>query len=437
VGRDAARARAARACTLAEAGRHAEAAVEFRAAFAEAANLPGVARTAAASLAAVGDRIGAARLLGLAAAESAGDRDSCRQAATAWLDSGHPEESVPWFRRAGRHEDAAAAARAWQERTGQVPPPGVPDDPMLLEALRRVPLLAHGDWGRMSFTPLAGGRHNVLYRIDSKEGGHVLRLERFPPERWHDYAREAATLSTGRSLGLAPDTLYLDSADGTMLQPFLTGRQLSNADCQDESRLRRIGAMFARLHGGPRLQGLYDLFDLIGPLEAELTDRDRGEFPDLPRIGVWIHDLRRMLRANAVPLAPCHNDPVPANMFDDGQALTLIDWQCAGMADPDYEVGFFLAETAPDQAGQRALLAEYLGRTDHPRASRVMLFQAIARYYWMLFGLRMRRQGQPESAWGGRVRVNLGEIRAMGRDPAMRRSYDRVGRYRYGSDAGG
>lgn len=432
MGREAARARAVRACDLAEAGRNGEAAVEFRAAFAEAANLPGVARSAAASLAAVGDRAGAARLLGLAAGEAGAGADLCRQVAQAWLEAGRPEESIPWFRRAGRRDEAAAAAAVWHDRTGKALPAGLPDDPLLIEALRRVPLLADADWTGMAVAVLAGGRHNVLYRIDSSAGCHVLRLERFPPERWHDYAREAANLEVAAGLGLAPDTLYLDTADGTMLQPFLAGRPPSYAECMELPLLRRIGGMFARLHAGPRLQGLYDLFDLIGPLEAELTGADHAEFPDLKRIGAWIADLRRMLRANGVPFAPCHNDPVPANMFDDGQSLRLIDWQCAGMADPDYEVGFFLAETAPDMPGQRALLEEFLGRADHPRAARVMLFQAIARYYWMLFGLRMRRQGQPESAWGGRVRVNLREIRGMGRDPVMRRAFDRVGRYRYG-----
>lgn len=424
--------RAAQAQVLADQGRHGEAAAAFRAALAQRCDLPGVPRIAARSLSAAGDGAGAARLLALAAAEIP-DAELCRQAAVAWQEAGHLAESIPWYRRAGLTAAADGATRAWQAQTGKVRPAQAPDDPLLLEALRRVPLLARTDWRDMSFAALTGGRHNTLYRIDSAAGCHVLRLERFPPDRWYGYGREYATLRTAHDLGLAPEVLYFDSADGTLLQPFVNGRPLDADDFDDEPRLRRLGRLLARLHTGPPLQGRYDIFRLIRPLEQKLSDLDTAEFPDLPRIGAWVHTLDRLLRANRVAPAPCHNDPVPANLFDDGVRLQLIDWQCAGMTDPDYEVGFFLAEVLPHPARQRALLEELFGRADHPRTARVLLYQAISRYYWLLFGLRLRRDGLGEEAWGRRVRVNLRRIRQMGRDDTMKRAVEVVARYREGA----
>ncbi|GEM_PF-2130684 len=376
-----------------------------------------------------GDGAAMARRLALAAAENP-DAERCRQVAVAWQEAGHLAESIPWYRRAGLAQAADAAIRAWQAQTGKVRPPQAPDDPLLLEALRRIPLLARTDWRDMSFSVLTGGRHNTLYRIDSAAGCHVLRLERFPSDRWYGYGREYATLRTGRDLGLAPEALYFDSADGTLLQPFVNGRPLTADDFDDEPRLRRLGRLFVRLHGGPPMQGDYDVFRLIRPLERALSDQDTTDIPDLPRIGAWVHHLDRLLRANGVPSAPCHNDPVPANLFDDGTRLLLIDWQCAGMTDPDYEVGFFLAEVAPYPAGQRALLDALFGCADHPRTARVRLYQAISRYYWLLVGLRMRRDGLGEEAWGRRVRVNLRRIRQMGQDETMKSALQVVAPYR-------
>ena len=414
---------------LAGQGRHGEAAAVFRVALDRCCDLSGISRVAARSLAAIGDGAGAARLLGLAAAESPGPA-ACREVAVAWQESGHLAECIPWYRRAGHPEAAEAAISAWQAQTGKVRPAQAPDDPLLREALRRVPLLARTDWRDMSFASLTGGRHNRLYRIDSAAGCHVLRLERFPAARWYAYGYERTSLRVGHGLGLAPEMLYFDEADGTLVQPFVNGRLLTNDDFDDEQRLRRVGRLFARLHGGPSLQGRYDIFRLIRPLERKLSEQDRAEFPDVPRIGAWIHILDRLLRANGVAPAPCHNDPVPANLFDDGERLKLIDWQCAGMADPDYEVGYFLAEVSPDPPCQRALLEELFGRADHPRAGRVLLYQAISRYYWLLFGLQMRRDGRPEAAWGRRVRVNLRRLRRLGGDEIMSRAVEAVSGYR-------
>lgn len=421
--------RAAQAQALADQGRHDEAAAAFQAALTQRCDLPGVSRIAARSFAATGDRVGAARLLALAAAETP-EADLCRQAAVAWREAGHLAECIPWYRRAGMAAAADAAIRAWQAQTGKVRPAQAPDDPLLLDALRRVPPLARTDWRDMGFAALTGGRHNTLYRIDSAAGCHVLRLERFPADRWYGYGRELATLRIAHDLGLAPEVLYFDSADGTMLQPFINGRPLDVDAFDDEARLRRLGGLFGRLHGGPPLPGRYDIFRLIRPLELSISDQDTAEFPDLPRIGAWVHGLDRLLRANGVTPAPCHNDPVPANLFDDGSMLQMIDWQCAGMTDPDYEVGFFLAEVRPRRERQRALLQELFGRADHPRAARVLLYQAISRYYWLLYGLRLRRDGRSEAEWGRRVRINLRRIRKMGRDDTMKRAVAVVAAYR-------
>jgi tetratricopeptide (TPR) repeat protein len=397
---------------LARLGRAALAVAAYRSAQALDTRLPGVAAAVADQLGRLGDLAGAAAAAGLAAAEVPDDADAARRAAALWERAGRPAEAVVWYRRAGAGDEVARLLAA-------LPPPAA-DDPALAETLRRLPIPT---------APLRserlGGTHNAVYRLDADGRAYALRLGRYPAVQWDLYAEEAANMRAAHAAGLAPEPLYADLADGTLLTPFARGRVLDDAALLDHAVVARVGEMYARLHG---MGGMIGRYDLAGDLDRLEAGAGGGEpVAGLAELRARLAEIRAVLAANAVPAAPCHNDPVPVNMVDDGRRVMLLDWQCSGYGDPDWEVGALAALAWLDPEHRHTLYAARYGDADCPRAERAELYRPVCRWFWTLTALERRRHGHPETEWGEQLQANLGELRAMLAEPELPARLKRLG----------
>jgi thiamine kinase-like enzyme len=98
--------------------------------------------------------------------------------------------------------------------------------------------------------------------------------------------------------------------------------------------------------------------------------------------------VRTALARNAVPLAPCHCDPLCENFLDTGSRMWIVDWEYSGMNDPMWDLGDLSVEAGFDAAQDERLLHAYFGGApsaeDH---ARMVMYKAMCDLLWTLWGL--------------------------------------------------
>lgn len=234
--------------------------------------------------------------------------------------------------------------------------------------------------------PLDGSR-NRLWRA----GDLVVRLGR-AAEPFADPAAEAANMAAAAALGVAPAVVYSDAATGAFIIRFQPGRPL---DATDAAALARIGRSLARLHAGQGFAGALDPAAAATRYAEALGDDDSKA---LARRGAthWA------ALAPGRTLTPCHNDPVPANMIDDGTRAVLVDWEFAGLNDPAWDLAYFAVEGGLDEAGLDRLLEAY--GADRAFGSRVRASRAMV---LVVNGLWCRLKGQDSAERIARFRATV------------------------------
>src|SRR5690348_14584307 len=98
----------------------------------------------------------------------------------------------------------------------------MPLEPEIIEALKRIPLLA-GESAEKLATQRLGGLTNRNYRIDAPSGRYVLRI---PGEKTGDYINRKVEAHNARAAAAAKvnaEVLFFDEGDGLMLCRYLDG----------------------------------------------------------------------------------------------------------------------------------------------------------------------------------------------------------------------
>ena len=116
------------------------------------------------------------------------------------------------------------------------------------EALSKVPGCEDGR-APIAVAPLHGGTSNAAFRVQTRLGSFVMRLNE--PEAAQlgvDRAREAALHRAAAAAGLAPAVAYADAAGRFLITEFMAGHGWSPRDMGDWHCLAELGAVLGRLH---------------------------------------------------------------------------------------------------------------------------------------------------------------------------------------------
>jgi tetratricopeptide (TPR) repeat protein len=368
--------------------------------FARDSHVRGAARLWAEIQQRLGQHQGALEAWTLAAAETPADAGLVAGVARRLWDAGQEAAAIPWLRRwQGLAPTEAEAGRLLAAALGRRRPlPAALDhDERLTDALYRVPVLAGGDFSKMSCVRLTGGNLNTVFRVDVEGRSLAVRLSKYPRQRWDAYWEERHNMGVAHRQGLAPEILFFDIADGTLVMPFVPGQsgsRMSNPDF-----LAKVAGLFRTLHHGPAFRGLFDPLTALDWREERVAGLVPSWAPDLETLRTGMRAARAALAASFPGLAPCHNDPIIGNVIDSRDGVVMIDWQTAAMADPDSEIGAFLARISPDGDLRWVFLAACYGRADHPRAYRARLWEALARYIEIIEAVQMGVDDPADTGW--------------------------------------
>ena len=116
------------------------------------------------------------------------------------------------------------------------------------EALSKVPGCEDGR-APIAVAPLHGGTSNAAFRVQTRLGSFVMRLNE--PEAAQlgiDRAREAVLHRTAATAGLAPTVVHADAAGRFLITELIAGDGWSSRDMGDWQCLAELGAVLRQLH---------------------------------------------------------------------------------------------------------------------------------------------------------------------------------------------
>lgn len=225
------------------------------------------------------------------------------------------------------------------------------------------------------------GLTNRSYRLTSATEQYVLRLAGAGTSAYIDRAAEEHNARLAAGLGLAPELLHFDPADGTMLTRFAHGaRPLAAADLADPGLIGRAARTLRRLHrSGQQFTGRAALLDKLDDYLRLAAARGRPAPAALLGLRTAAEPARSVLHAG--PLAPCHIDPTPDNFLalagdGAGEGLLLLDWEYSAMGAPIWDLADLSVEAAFDDDRDAAMLIAYWGDAPPPVRARLALFKA-------------------------------------------------------------
>jgi thiamine kinase-like enzyme len=213
--------------------------------------------------------------------------------------------------------------------------------------------------GPLEIEPLPGGITNYNFRVRAGGDVYVARLSRELPLLGIDRRSELVCHQAATARGVAPEVV--NHQDGLLVTRFVAGRTLDAAGVREPGTIARLGSLFRRLHEGwDALTGEMLYFCPFQTIRTYARSAARLGAVGPDDLTVMVDDSRRLSRRIA-PFRPvlCHNDMMPANLIDDGQALWLVDWEYGAVGHPLFDLANAAANAAFSPSQDQALLAAY------------------------------------------------------------------------------
>jgi hypothetical protein len=159
-------------------------------------------------------------------------------------------------------------------------------------------------------------------------------------------------------------------------------------DLQRPEVLARVIAAKTAMRGGPAMGRRWDVFERVEALAATATATGTRLPGDGASLLSAVRRIGLAMGAAGQDRLPCHNDGQASNILlaGDGQVL-LVDFDCAGDADPYYDLAVLLNEACGFDADWRAGIEMHDGRCDERVLNRCRAYAVADDLLWGLWGL--------------------------------------------------
>ena len=219
--------------------------------------------------------------------------------------------------------------------------------------------------GPVTVEPLGAGLLSDTYRVKRDGASYTLKIASQQGfELGADPAWEVRLLEQAGAAGVAPAVAYCDPGRKVLLTRWAAGRPWTVEEANEPASLERIAQLLRRVHalevaGPPHSLSPVRWVEIYA---ASLAQRgvDAGD-PAL-RAAATAH-LRQLDEWVPVPQVVCHSDLHALNLIEQANALILLDWEYAHIADPLWDLAGWSANNDLDAASQWRLLGDYGGRS--------------------------------------------------------------------------
>ena len=228
--------------------------------------------------------------------------------------------------------------------------------------------------------------------VVTKDGaGDAVFLKLLQPDvaAFVDVAAAHAGSVAGMQAGVAPEVVFFlpeQRALGLAYYPDpWRGARLD--DLRRPEVLAAVIAAKAALRRGPALPRRWDVFERVQGYAALAQAAKVGLPTDMPALLAAVDTIGQALTAAGRDSLPCHNDGQSSNILlgPDGRVL-LVDFDCAGQADPHYDLAVTLNEAHDFEDGWRAGVEMQEGRCDERVLNRCHAYAVADDVLWGLWG---------------------------------------------------
>lgn len=206
-------------------------------------------------------------------------------------------------------------------------------------------------------TVLKKGMTNRSFLFSCGGVKYIMRVPGEGTDRLINRRQETNVYEAIRPCDLCDDVVFIDPATGYKITRFVEGARVCDPESAEDLR-----ACMARLRGFHSLALRVDhTFDIFGQIDfyESLWNGAPSVFPDYARTKEQVLALRPFIDRHRKPFVLTHIDAVPDNFLMAGGDIRLIDWEYAGMQDPDVDLAMFCIYALYDRAQCDALIDLY------------------------------------------------------------------------------
>ena len=300
---------------------------------------------------------------------------------------------------------------------------------MVLRALGDIITELEGTLGALEAEPVAltGGITNRNYRVRLGGGEYVVRLHGRDTELLGiDRTAELQATRAAAELGIAPRVVA--SASDCLVTEFIDCTAMTATEVARE--IEQIARALRRFHDSAlRLPVVFAVPALLERY-ARLTEKRGRELP--PAYEVAQRAAERIERAlGSVELCPCHNDLLAGNIIRarGGRGTMIVDWECAGMGDPRFDLGNLAVNNGLDGDAEERLLHAYHGRPARAHESVALaLMRVLSDAREGAWGVVQGALSDLDFDFAEYAHEHLGRMLAVAQEPAFEEMLARASR---------
>ena len=248
---------------------------------------------------------------------------------------------------------------------------------------RRVQPWADAD---LEIRPLAGGITNRNFVVTAHGVQHVLRL---PGERTEllgiQRTHEAQAARRAAALGIGPPVLGDSPGAGTLITLLVPGAHLQGRAFVD--RLPEVVDLLRRWHRSEPLPNAFAVHRVVERHAADAASHGVAVPAACQALQRASLRIEAAFARAPVPLVPCHNDLLPANLLFDEKRVWLLDYEYAGMNDAFFDLANLSVNAGLDEAADEHLLHLYFGNSSKAAWARLHLMKVMSELREGMWGI--------------------------------------------------
>jgi Phosphotransferase enzyme family len=228
--------------------------------------------------------------------------------------------------------------------------------------------------------------------VTSDDRPEALFLKILQPEMaaFIDIAAAHAGAVAAMEAGAGPEVTVFLPGQAALGSAFLPS-PWRGARLDDLGRPDVLAAAIAAkktMRRGTDLARVWDVFARVRDHRAMAVATGTALPSDIPALLEQVERIGEALAAAGQDSAPCHNDGQASNLMlgPDGRVL-LVDFDCAGQADPHYDLAVLLNEACVFEDAWRAGIEMHDGRCEQRVLNRCRAYAVADDLLWGLWGL--------------------------------------------------
>lgn len=209
---------------------------------------------------------------------------------------------------------------------------------------------------------LKKGMTNRSFSFECRNKTYIMRIPGEGTDKLIDRKNEANVYSLLKGTNMTDPVKYINAQNGYKLTEFIEGAR--NCDPFDSNDVLRCMAKLRAFHEF----NLYaeQNFDLVGQMKfyEELLPKSGSVYPDYEQTKDNVEKLIKYVEKIPKKKCLCHIDANSDNFIffpdkDGKEAVRLIDWEYAGMQDPDLDIAMFAIYAMYDREHVDQLIDAY------------------------------------------------------------------------------